>query len=254
MVLRKIIHIDEEKCNGCGLCIPSCAEGALQIIDGKARLVSDKLCDGLGACLKECPQGALQIIEREGDDFDEEAVAAHLGKKEHPHGHSHSAHSRLHIGGGCPGSRIRIFDEEQEEQEEAATTPVNGGDVEIRIKSQLKQWPVQLMLVPDKAPFFNHADLLLTADCVPFAYPNFHLDLLKGKTTVVGCPKLDDYEYYVEKLTEIISHNDLKSITVAYMEVPCCQGLVRAAELAIRASGKDIPLHTVCIGIDGKKL
>jgi len=236
-MIRKIVHIDEEKCNGCGLCIPNCAEGAIKIIDGKAKLVSDKLCDGLGACLGHCPQGAITIIEREAEEFDEQAVHAATHRTQH--------HSVPHPFGGCPGSRMRMFEDTEEQNDEG---PEPGQ------KSQLRQWPVQLMLVPVNAPYFKNADLLITADCVPFAYADYHADLLKGKKVVVGCPKLDDIHYYSEKLTEIIKNNDLKSITVAYMEVPCCMGIVMAAERAIAASGKDIPLNKVQISIDGHKI
>ncbi|QEK11054.1 4Fe-4S ferredoxin [Crassaminicella thermophila] len=231
MAKRKIVHIDEEKCNGCGLCVPSCAEGAIKIINGKAKLVADNLCDGLGACLGDCPQGAIEIIEREADEFDEEAVKIHLEGEESQ---------------GCPGSRIRMFKDEG-----TIAASINSEDIEIKIKSQLRQWPVQLMLIPPTAPYFQGADLLITADCVPFAYPNYHLDLLKGKKVVVGCPKLDDIEVYFEKLTQIIKYNDLKSITVAFMEVPCCMGIVKAVEKAIALSRKDIVLHKVRIGIEG---
>jgi Pyruvate/2-oxoacid:ferredoxin oxidoreductase delta subunit len=249
MAIRKIVNIDEDKCNGCGLCVPNCAEGAIQIIDGKAKLIAENLCDGLGACLGECPQGAITIVEREADEFDEAAVHAHLNKKEehscnHQHGHGHHHH-----GGGCPGSRAM---EINRQNNVAKTAAVSSGDIEVKIKPQLSQWPVQLMLVPERAPYFENADLLITADCVPFAYPNYHLDLLKGKKVVVGCPKLDDIGYYVEKLTGIIKNNSINSITVAFMEVPCCSGIVRAAETALQMSGKNIPLKKVKISINGE--
>ncbi|KXG76595.1 ATP-binding protein [Thermotalea metallivorans] len=250
MAIRKIVHIDEEKCNGCGLCVPACAEGAIQIIDGKAKLVADNLCDGLGACLGDCPQGAITIIEREAEEFDEEAVKVHLEKEkrgDEPRQQNHHGHH--HHGGGCPGSQMRILNHKPAK---AAAAVVGDGDVEIKIKSQLQQWPVQLMLVPPAAPYFEDADLLVTADCVPFAYPNYHLDLLKGKKVVVGCPKLDDIEFYVKKLTQIIKMNNIKSITVAFMEVPCCTGIVRAVEKALADAGKNIPLHRVRIGIEGE--
>lgn len=243
MAVRKIIHIDEEKCNGCGLCIPGCAEGAIQIIDGKAKLIHDKYCDGLGACLGHCPQGALKLIEREAAEFDEEAVQELLASQKA------AAQPKPHFG-GCPGSRVMNL----EEQKPAAASSVSSEDIEITIKSQLTQWPVQLSLVLPTAPYFAGADLLVTADCVPFAYPNYHLDLLKGKKVVVGCPKLDDIDFYVEKLTVLFRENDLKSITVAFMEVPCCTGIVLAVEKALANAGKNIPLHKVKIGISGEKL
>ncbi|KAB3529280.1 ATP-binding protein [Alkaliphilus serpentinus] len=259
MAIRKIIEINEEKCNGCGLCVPNCAEGAIQIIDGKAKLVSDIYCDGLGACLGHCPEDALKIVEREADEFDEEAVEELLksqGKTFTPqqqsnHNHHQGHHGHSHHGGGCPGSRMMNF---SKDSEATAAEGVSSGDIEIKIKPQLKQWPVQLKLVPVNAPYFQNADLLITADCVPFAYPNYHLDLLKNKAVVVGCPKLDDLEFYVDKLTQIIEMNNLKSVTVAYMEVPCCQGIVMAAETAIRRSGKAVELTKIKIGIQGQKL
>lgn len=250
MSIRKIVNINEDKCNGCGLCVPNCAEGAIKIIDGKAKLLAENLCDGLGACLGECPQGAITITEREADEFDEAAVHVHLNKKEEQPCHQHHGHEQhQHGGGGCPGSRAMEINRQNNAAKAAA---VSSGDIEVKIKPQLTQWPVQLMLVPESAPYFENADLLITADCVPFAYPNYHLDLLKGKKVVVGCPKLDDIGYYVEKLTGIIKNNNINSITVAFMEVPCCSGIVRAAEAALQASGKNIPLSKIRITINGE--
>lgn len=258
MAIRKIIKIDEDKCNGCGLCVPNCVEGAIKIIDGKARLVKDSYCDGLGACLGHCPQGALEIIEREAEDFDEEAAMEFAKASNHPAHAAHVSHT-VHaghaehnhpVGGGCPGSRMRIL---QDRNNDSKGTSVSAGtDVEIKIKSQLRQWPVQLTLVPERAPYFENADLLVTADCVPFAYPNYHLNILKGKTVVVGCPKLDDLTSYVEKLTGIFMYNNIKSVTIAHMEVPCCSGIVRAVEAALQYSGKNIPVTKLRIGIDGE--
>jgi len=237
MLTRKIVTIDEEKCNGCGLCIPNCVEGALQIVDGKAKLMSEKFCDGLGACLGHCPQDAITVIEREAEEFDEKAVEAYLHKK-------HEAESQPKpVFGGCPSSRAMQFKVPQPRAESVSTA---------RAVSQLTQWPVQLKLVPINAPYFQEADLLIVADCVPFAYANFHQDFLQGKVVVVGCPKLDDIQYYKEKLTEIFRSNSIKSIIVPYMEVPCCFGLVKAAEDAIAASGKNIPLKKIKIGIRGE--
>lgn len=249
MAIRKIVNIDEDKCNGCGLCVPNCAEGAIKIIDGKARLLAENLCDGLGACLGECPQGAITITEREADEFDETAVHAHLNKTEEHSCHQHHGHGHRQHGGGCPGSRAMEINRQNNAAKAAA---VSSGDIEVKIKPQLTQWPVQLMLVPESAPYFEDADLLITADCVPFAYPNYHLDLLKGKKVVVGCPKLDDIGYYIEKLTGIIKNNNINSVTVAFMEVPCCGGIVRAAEAALEMSGKDIPLSKIRISINGE--
>lgn len=250
MATRKIVNINEDKCDGCGLCVPSCAEGAIKIIDGKAKLLSENLCDGLGACLGECPQGAIEITERDADEYDESAVKVHLAKEGKTLNNSHEQHGHgHHHGGGCPGSRMMEINRQETKQ---ASASVSSDDIEVKIKPQLTQWPVQLMLVPQNAPYFEGADLLITADCVPFAYPNYHLELLKGKKVVVGCPKLDDVQYYVEKLTGIIKTNNINSITVAFMEVPCCGGIVRAAEQALADSGKDLPLHKVKISINGE--
>ena len=229
--------IDEEKCNGCGLCIPNCAEGALQIIDGKAKLVSDKFCDGLGACLGHCPQDAIKVIKREADDFDEKAVELHLHKT------TETKPQPAPSFAGCPSSKPMHFKVQESGDETGAVTPSI---------SMLSQWPVQLKLVPVNAPYFQDADLLVAADCVPFAYPNFHQDFLKGKAVVVGCPKLDDIQYYKEKLTEIFMTNSIRSVTVSYMEVPCCFGLVKATEDAIAASGEKIPLKKIKISIRGE--
>lgn len=256
MSIRKIIKIDEERCNGCGLCVPNCAEGAIQIIDGKAKLVKDSYCDGLGACLGHCPQDALEIVEREADGFDEEEAmefVKNLQKKnEAVNENPHKKHLH-HSGGGCPGSRMMMFDGNSNGSAWAKkSAALSSEDVEVRIKPQLRQWPVQLNLVPVNAPYFDNAELLVTADCVPFAYPNYHLELLKGKAVVVGCPKLDDLAHYIEKLTAIIEKNNLKSVTVAHMEVPCCSGIVRAVDIAVERSGKNIPVVKVRIGINGE--
>jgi Pyruvate/2-oxoacid:ferredoxin oxidoreductase delta subunit len=240
MATRKIVKIDEEKCNGCGLCIPNCAEGALQIVDGKAKLMSERFCDGLGACLGHCPEDAITVIEREADDFDEKAVQAYLHKKQEAESQPWSKPQPAFT--GCPSSRAMHFKAPSTQGIASSTTSS---------VSQLTQWPVQLKLVPINAPYFQDADLLIAADCVPFAYPDFHRDFLKGKAVVVGCPKLDDVQLYKEKLTEIFKTNSIKSVTVPYMEVPCCFGLVKVTEDAIAASGKKIPLKKVKIGIRG---
>jgi Pyruvate/2-oxoacid:ferredoxin oxidoreductase delta subunit len=240
MATRKIVKIAEEKCTGCGLCIPNCAEGALQIIGGKAKLMSEKFCDGLGACLGHCPEDAITVIEREAEDFDEKSVEVHLHKQKEAEPQPQPKPQAVFT--GCPSSRAMHFKVSQPGTESPSTTPS---------VSQLTQWPVQLKLVPINAPYFQDADLLIAADCVPFAYPDFHRDFLKGKAVVVGCPKLDDVQYYKEKLTEIFKTNSIKSITLPHMEVPCCFGLVKATEDAIAASGKNIPLKKVKIGIRG---
>ena len=234
-VLRKVVRIDKEKCNGCGVCIPSCAEGALQIFDGKARLVNDKYCDGLGACLGECPEGAIAIEEREADEFDETA-ARHLVDQ-----HSHAKEALLC---GCPSASVA-----RPERREVETSAPGSTCQE----SMLGHWPVQLTLVPPGAPFLQGADVVLAADCVPFAYPGFHRDFLKDKALLVACPKLDDFQAHLAKLTEILSRSKVESITVVRMEVPCCSGLMHMAEEAIRLSGKKIPLSGIVIGIQGDR-
>jgi Pyruvate/2-oxoacid:ferredoxin oxidoreductase delta subunit len=241
MATRKIVKIDEDKCTGCGLCIPNCAEGALQIVDGKAKLITDKFCDGLGACLGHCPEDAITVIEREAEEFDEKAVEVHLHNQKQAQPKPEPQPTPVFA--GCPSSRAMHFKVSETKTESASATPA---------VSQLTHWPVQLKLVPINAPYFQDADLLIAADCVPFAYPDFHRNFLKGKAVVVGCPKLDDIQYYKEKLTEIFKTNSIKSITLPYMEVPCCFGLVKATEDAIAASGKKIPLKKVKIGIRGE--
>ncbi len=225
-ILRKIIRIDAEKCNGCGVCVPACVEGALQIVDGNAKLISERYCDGLGACLGECPQGAIIIEEREAEEFDEEAeeVAEALPC-------------------GCPSAMVAEF--EKQEATYAAPTEAIGQE------SMLRHWPVQLTLVPPGAPFLQEADLLLAADCVPFAYAGFHQHFLRDHALLVACPKLDDFQAHLGKLADILRRSSVNSITVLHMEVPCCSGLVHMARQAISASGKDIPLREVTISVRG---
>jgi ferredoxin len=218
------------------------------MINGKAVLSADNLCDGLGACLGECPQGALTVEEREADEFDEAAVEKHLtaqGKAAPVHQHTLQtpAATNHHSGGGCPGSRAMSFDRPQETTTAAATGSR---------QSQLGQWPVQLSLVSTTAPYFQGTDLLITADCVPVAYAGYHEDFLKGKAVVMGCPKLDDSNFYLQKLTELFSKSDVRSITVMKMEVPCCGGIAVAARQALAASGKQIPYNEVTISIKGE--
>lgn len=246
-MLRKIVTIDADKCNGCGDCVPSCAEGAITIVNGKAVLAADKLCDGLGACLGDCPLGAISIVEREADEFDEAAVEQHLASQGRPAPLQHQAPTaaagqQQHSGGGCPGSRAMSFTPPPE----AAAAPAGSR------QSQLAQWPVQLTLVSTSAPYFQGADLLLTADCVPVAYAGYHEDFLKGKAVVMGCPKLDDNNFYQQKLTELLTKSDIRSLTVLKMEVPCCGGIAVAARQALAASGKQIPYREVTIGIQGE--
>jgi ferredoxin len=268
-MIRKIIKIDEKKCDGCGLCIPNCPEGALQIIDGKAKLVSDLFCDGLGACIGYCPKNAITIEEREAEQYDERKVIKRIAKQgksvikahlEHLREHGENAYlkealnyleekgianplkdehlkdSHFHA---CPGLRAIKLERKKN------TT------VKARIQSELAQWPIQLSLVPLHAPYFNNADLLVAADCVPFAYANFHQDFLKNKILLIACPKLDDIEFYKEKLIKIFESNNIKSISVLHMEVPCCYGLSNLVETALKSCGKDIPLSNKIITIDG---
>lgn len=235
-MIREIVKIDEEKCNGCGLCVPACAEGAIRIVDGKARLLADNLCDGLGACLGHCPQDAILIEKRAADGFDEEAVEEHLKSS----GRAAAAHPEP-AHGGCPSARLMSFDRPSAPAEESSVRT-----------SELRQWPLQMHLVPPTAPFLRDADLLLVADCVPFAYADFHRDFLQGRALLIGCPKLDDGQAYLQKLTAILSRNDIRRLTVLHMEVPCCSGLIMLARQAIASSGKNVPLETVRIGIQGE--
>ncbi|MDD2337942.1 MAG: 4Fe-4S binding protein [Geobacteraceae bacterium] len=241
---RNIVEIDQEKCNGCGLCVPSCAEGAIKIINGKAVLAADNLCDGLGACLGDCPRDAIRIVERDAEEFDETAVAATRVKATIRSGIAvqHGSSSAVNNGGGCPGSRMVI---------RKTFSPESLGEERGSRQSRLGQWPVQLSLVPVDAPFFENADILIAADCVPFAYADFHKDFLAGKALVIGCPKLDDNQYYTDKLTDIFRNGSLQSITVVRMKVPCCGGIEAAAKRALVNSGKTIPLKIVTISEDG---
>jgi len=242
-MLREIIEIDEEKCDGCGLCIPNCHEGALAIVDGKAKLVKESYCDGLGNCLGYCPQDAIKIVKKEVNEFDYNATNQHLkdiGReelKENPL--EKDAPPKQDLPCGCPGTMSREIKRENKESN-------------VKLESELRHWPVQLHLLPPNAPYFQDADLLISADCVPFAHPNFHNELLKGKVVAIGCPKLDDVSAYVTKLTQIFQYNNIKSVTVARMEVPCCYGIQTAVEEAIEKSGKNIPLIEKVISVSGE--
>lgn len=277
---RKIIEIDESKCTGCGLCIPDCPEGALQIIDGKARLISDLFCDGLGACVGACPEGAMQVVEREAEPYNEEIVMENIIKagsntikahlehlKDHNEkelfeqaiavlvkkgipvpkldtgaGNCHSGAGEEKMACGCPGTNIKSI--ERGEKKEQAN---------VNISSELRQWPVQLQLLNPNAQYFENADLLLAADCTPFAFANFHQKFIKDKIAITMCPKLDvTMEQYVEKLTAILKGHNIKSITVVRMEVPCCSGIVKLAETAIRKSGKQVLMKEYTISINGE--
>ena len=257
---RKIIKIDEEKCNGCGICVPSCAEGAIKIIDGKARLVAEKFCDGLGACLGECPEGALQVVDAEAEAFDEAAAMAHVRATGHASTGVHASHAHAAapkpaapaekaLPCGCPSSVIQTF--APQTACERANTPVSRPGSGV---SALTHWPIQIHLVPPTAPFLRGADLLVAADCTPAAYHRFHDDLLRGKTVLMGCPKFDDAEAYISKFTAIFSQADIKSVTIAVMEVPCCQGMPVIVKRAMAQAGKNIPLKVVTISTRGEML
>ena len=311
MVKRQIIKIDEDTCTGCGDCIPNCPEGALQIIDGKARIISDLFCDGLGACIGHCPVDAISIEEREAEEYDERKVMENVVKQGPNVIKAHLVHLKEHgqtdylnqaidylkennmdvpnleeapnvepeppaqkedtMACGCSGTAVMdLRDKQDEHVHHAQENPMACGcpdsavmdlraEKEIvdevkpaaRAETQLKQWPVQIMLVPPSAPYLKGADLLIAADCVPFAYPNFHEDFLKGKMLLVGCPKLDDAEFYMEKITQIFKQNDIKSVTVVHMEVPCCFGLDHLVKDAVFASKKNIPFNEITIGVKG---
>ncbi len=243
-VTRKIIQIDDELCDGCGNCVPSCAEGAIQIVDGKAKVIADKYCDGLGACLGDCPQGALEVIEREADEFDEEAVEELLKKQK--------AEGKAPVSGGCPSAALKTFPIADEGHacncaNEAKAQPSGG-------PSALGHWPVKIRLVPAGAPFLKGSDLLIAADCVPVAFPSFHKQFLSGKTVMTGCPKFDDAEGYVEKLAQVFAESGIKSITSVVMEVPCCSGMPIIIKKALEKAGVDLPFTEVVVSAQGEIL
>ncbi len=231
-VLRKIIEIDESLCDGCGQCVTGCAEGALEIVDGKARVISDRLCDGLGACIGECPTGALEIVEREAEPFDEEAVEALLADKPAP--------DRPFPTGGCPSAGVRVF--------APAPTP---DTVPSTAPSALSHWPIKIRLVPADAPFLKGADLLVLADCGAVAFPDLHPEALKGRVVLMGCPKFDDVEAYVRKFTDIFRHAGIRTITLMRMEVPCCAGLFAIVRKALDEAQEAIPVREVVVGVRG---
>jgi len=250
-MLRKIIEIDESKCDGCGDCIPSCAEGALALVDGKVKVVRDLLCDGLGACLGTCQKGALTVVEREAEAFDHAAVEAHLSTRAR-HGAPPPAAARSTP--GCPGSRPVELTPAPAPRRGLAVVQGDSPAPPVRVAvggSRLSQWPVQLELVSPGAPYFQDADLLVAADCVPFAYARFHDDFLAGKRLVVGCPKLDDNQAYAAKLEQILTRGSIRSLTVVKMVVPCCGGIASAAQQALQRSGKAIPYREITVGIEG---
>ncbi len=236
MARRSIVHIDEEKCIGCGKCVPNCGHGVLKVVDGKARIVNDEYCDGLGACLGSCPRGAITIVEREAGDADGPASALDRERRRAAVSHEPAA---------CPGVAALSFAAGAEAETDG------GGAAPASAASALTQWPVQLALAPVKASFFDGAHLLLAADCVPFALADFHGRLLKGRKLVVGCPKLDDAAAHEEKLAAILRENDILSLTVAHMEVPCCYGLEALAGRAVARSGKQLGVEEIVIGVHG---
>ena len=268
-MIRKIIHIDEEKCNGCGLCATACHEGAIDMVDGKAKLVRENYCDGLGDCLPGCPTGAITFEEREAPEYDDVAVkrtqeesrkaAMNMTTEEIMQIEDENERRKLmmaklkeegdmhHAHGGCPGSRSMQLNREEPCEAEVKTHTLT------KPVSRLGQWPCQIKLVPTQAPFFDNAKLLIAADCTAYAYANMHEEFMRGRTTIIGCPKLDDIDYS-EKLTEIIASNDIKEVTIVRMEVPCCGGLEQAAKNALQGSGKFIPWQVVTISRDGKIL
>ncbi|MEW6087549.1 MAG: 4Fe-4S binding protein [bacterium] len=285
-VKRSIIKIDEDKCNGCGACIPNCPEGAMQMIDGKARLISDLFCDGLGACVGYCPQGAISIEERDADEYNESKVMENIVKQgnnvikahlEHLKGHGQNKYlneainflNKKNIANpllekevkkekmpcGCPGSKIidmrenRLESDEEKKPTEKDLKSLNG----LNRLSRLKNWPVQITLVPPTAPYLDNAELLIAADCVPFAYPDFHNEFLRGKILLVGCPKLDDIDSYGQKFRLIFKNNDIRSVNYVHMEVPCCYGMIDVIKDAISDSGKNIPFKETVISIKGEK-
>lgn len=236
---RKIIKIHEEKCNGCGLCVNACHEGALELINGKAVLLSDSYCDGLGDCLPECPVDAIEIIERDAEEFDKKLVEQRMKERKV---------EAEPLPCGCPGHQAKEIKHFKPANKIAAAEKV-----EVELSSELRQWPVQIKLVSPNAPYFNGSHILVAADCTAFAYANIHQDFMKGKITLIGCPKLDDIDYS-EKLTAILKNNDVKSITVLRMEVPCCSGIVNAVKTAIINSGKLVPWSYKVVATDGTLL
>jgi Pyruvate/2-oxoacid:ferredoxin oxidoreductase delta subunit len=249
MSVRDVIEIDEQLCDGCGLCVPSCAEGAIAIVDGKAKLISDVYCDGLGACLGECPQGAISIVQREAEEFDELAVERHLAGQR-PDASPPAGATELPLAGAqaaapaCPGARVQRWSDEVPTATETRPTP-----------SRLRQWPIQLHLVPPTAPFFQDADVLLAADCVAYSVGGFHEQFLNGHGLAIACPKLDSHqEIYLQKLVSMIDDAGIRSLEVLVMEVPCCSGLVRLVEQARAQARRDVPARFKVVGVQGEVL
>ncbi|MFQ3574203.1 MAG: 4Fe-4S binding protein [Thermodesulfovibrionales bacterium] len=235
---RNIIEIDDTLCDGCGQCVTACAEGAIEIVNGKAQIISDSFCDGLGACIGECPRGALKIVERDAEPFDEEAIRRHVEER---------FNKPVVLPCGCPSTNVMQF----------APTKNSGADKDDRydeLPSLLTHWPVQIRLIPQNAQFLRGASLLISADCVPVAYRNFHIDFLKGRTVMIGCPKFDDEKQYLDKFRDIFQNSDVKDITVVSMEVPCCNRLSQIVKKALDLSRQDIPLKEVVVSAKGSIL
>ena len=248
---RTIVKIDEEKCNGCGACAAACQEGAIAMIDGKAKLIRDDYCDGLGNCLPACPADAISFEEREAAAYDHEAVLAHMAARKATSLMPTEAPSPKPEFTGCPGSMSRTITHASAPASNNAAIP--GHTAPVSMESRLSQWPVQIKLAPVNAPYFDGCDLLIAADCTAYAYGAFHRDFIRGRVTLIGCPKLDEGDYS-EKVTAILAQNHIRSVTVVRMAVPCCGGIQRAAERAVSASGKPLSLHTVIVGTDGTLL
>lgn len=249
---RNVIKINEEKCIGCGLCAGACMQGAIEIIDGKAKLVSESYCDGLGMCLPKCPVDAIHVVEKETDAFDQSRKNIKSSAKE-----ASAANTDEPLACGCAGTHAKSFDRSSMVTLDLGTTKnpestISNGNVGFSVPSELTQWPVQLRLISPNAPYLNGADLLIAADCTAFAYGDFHRDFIKGKVTVIGCPKLDDNQYNMEKITQILSANDIKSITVVRMEVPCCGGMISAVKSAMLKAQCIVPYSEVTISSDGR--
>ncbi len=250
-IKRNIIEIDEKRCNGCGQCVSACAEGAIRLVNGKARLVADNYCDGLAACIGECPEGALKIVERVADAFDPEAVEKYLEKQREETSMQRKNADTQPLNAetlpcGCPSTQIQMFASACE----GASRPIQHADID----SSLTHWPVQIRLIPPSAPFLKGADLLVASDCTPVAYPLFHKDFLMGKTVMMGCPKFDDAEEYIAKFADIFSVANIKSVTALIMEVPCCSKMPMIIERAMAVAGKKIPFEIITVGTRGKIL
>ncbi|MDR3567396.1 MAG: 4Fe-4S binding protein [Syntrophobacteraceae bacterium] len=248
MGTRKIVEIDEELCDGCGMCAIACAEGALEIKGGKARLIKESYCDGLGACLSGCPRGAVRVIEREAEEFDPEEVEEHL-ERQNPAGPA-----ELKMASGCPSSKIEVFAPQAPSRVKGTGVPANPAGSEGAEISELSHWPVQIRLVPANAPFLKGADLLVVSDCAPVAYPNFHRRFVGGKAVLLGCPKFDDKQDFLKRFTEIFRTADIRSVTVLDMEVPCCSALPAIVRKALGDAGKNIPFEEITITTRGEIL